>query len=89
MLIDWCCKLQGEQASNWPKSRQSGGARVGGGRRRVGIGRKGADWLGTLFEGEGARGGGRSLELLRLGLGLGWAGLGLATGDSGRVEETD
>lgn len=23
MLIDWCCKkTQGEQASNWPKSRQ-------------------------------------------------------------------
>lgn len=55
VLIDWCCKLQGEQASNWPKSRQSGGARVGGGRRRVGIGRKWADWLGTLFEGEGAK----------------------------------
>lgn len=83
MLIDWCCKLRARTSQQLAQvATRVEGARVGGGRRRVGIGRKWADWLGTLFE--GGRGQEEQEEELgashRLG---GWAvlGLGLATGD--------
>lgn len=55
MLIDWCCKTQGEQASNWPKSRREW---RGEGWRRAA---EGWDWAemgglaGNLLEGEGAK----------------------------------
>lgn len=56
MLIDWCCKkkkLKANKPAIGPsRDKSGGGARVGSGRRRVGIGRKWADWLGnSVLEG--------------------------------------
>lgn len=70
-LIDWCCKTQGEQASNWPKSRQEwrGEGRWRRRRRRkVWIGRKWAGLVGNSVEGGRAR-------ALSVRLGADWASL--------------
>lgn len=87
MLIDWCCKkTQGEQASNWPKSRQEW--RGGEGWQREA---EGWDWAemgglagNSVLEGAmGARGGGRRQEQE-----LGWSFFYCRLTATGRVERT-
>lgn len=77
-------QTQGEQASNWPKSRQEwrgrGLAAGGGG---LGLGGNGRIGWELCWKGEGGERRSRSLELLKA-----W-GAGLATGDWASLTTTD